>query len=573
MPVLVLMMTVGGLIEGAGVGVFVPLLSVGSVGEGQGHVISRVAEGVLEFFGSEPTLNALLVLILAIFLLKGLVSLAQSAVTAHIMATLTYDIRTGLVTLLESTAYRNFVGLNTGFLNNAVTVESLRAVACFGHYANTLVALIYSVAYGLLALVVDPRGALLVTVLGVAGASAIGVLHRISHEYSVLTSAANARLQSLFIETIQAFKYLRATNSFPVLITKVNTQVRRLATYVFRLSLVTGGLKSVGEPVGVVILVTVLFVNVSVLGRPLVDVLVLAFVFFRLMGKLMAVQANWQKFSATLGSLEAVEEASNLIGREPDPDGTVKLDGFSDRIELRDVGFHYGDRQVLCEVNIELRKNSTVAIVGKTGAGKSTVVNLLLGLLPPTSGEILFDGTEYGAIELASLRRLFGYVTQEDVIFSDTIANNVSLWACDDGDGECLERVARAVREVHADDFVADTPDGLQTVLGDRGSTLSGGQRQQLQIARELFKDPEILVFDEATSSLDAKSEWAIQQSLDEWKGRRTLVIVTHRLSVVRGCDYVYVMDEGRVVEQGRFEELHAKDESKFAELARLQGL
>lgn len=573
LPALVLLMALGGLTEGAGVGLFVPLFSVGNVAEGQEHVITRFVERVLSIFGSDPTLNALLVLMVGVFLLKGLVSLGQSVVHAHIMATLTYDFRRKLVALLERTTYENFLRLNTGFLTNAITAESRRVVACFGNYANTLVALIHSAAYGALAFVVDPRGALVVALLGLALAGVLGSLHRISRKYSVLTSTANATLQGLLIESLQAFKYLRATNRFPVLIAKVDAQIRGLASYMFKLSLVTGTLKSVGEPLGVLILVTMIYVNVSVAGQPLADVLVLALVFFRLVAKLMAVQFNWQKFSATVGALEAVEEASRQIGRELEVDGPTNFQAFSDRIQLRNVGFSYRDRQILHNVNLEIRKNSTVAIVGKTGAGKTTVVNLLLGLVRPSSGEVLVDGVDYSTLNLASLRQLFGYVTQEDMIFSDTIANNVSLWACADKDGECLEKVAKAIRDVHAEDFVQATEKGLQTMVGDRGTTLSGGQRQQLQMARELFANPQILVLDEATSSLDAKSDRAIQDSLKEWKGRRTIVIVTHRLSGVRECDYIYVLDDGRVVEHGTFDDLYAQGESEFAELARLQGL
>jgi subfamily B ATP-binding cassette protein MsbA len=573
LPVLVLFMSLGGFTEGAGVGLFVPLFSIGSVAEGQEHVITRIVERLLSIFGSDPTLNALLVLMLIVFLLKGFVSLGQSLVNAHIMSTLTYDFRRKLVGLLERTTYENFLRLNTGFLTNTITTESQRLVACFGHYTNTLVALIYSAAYGTLAFVVDPRGASVVALLGIALAGMIGVIHRISRKYSIMTSTANASLQGLLIETLQAFKYLRATNSFTVLSAKVDRQIRGLADYTFKLSLVTGILKSVGEPLGVFILVAMIYVNVSVAGQPLADFLVLALVFFRLVAKLMAVQTSWQKFSSTVGALEAVEKASQQIGRDLEVDGPNNLETFSERIQFRNVGFSYGDREILRDLNIDIRKNSTVAIVGKTGAGKTTVVNLLLGLVRPSSGQILVDGLDYSTLELASLRKLFGYVTQEDVIFSDTIAANVSLWACDDPDRECLNKVENAVRDVHAEDFVLATESGLQTMIGDRGTTLSGGQRQQLQMARELFQDPQILVMDEATSSLDAKSDRSVQDSLKEWKGRRTTVIVTHRLSCVRECDYIYVIDDGRVVEHGTFTDLYAQSESKFAELARLQGL
>jgi len=196
-----------------------------------------------------------------------------------------------------------------------------------------------------------------------------------------------------------------------------------------------------------------------------------------------------------------------------------------------------------------------------------------MGVEPPASGKILFDGISYHGLNKASLRKLLGYVTQESVLFNDSIANNISFWSCSDADPECLWKVTAAARAVHCDEFIEKTDHGYLTLLGDWGSTISGGQRQQICIARELFKEPEILILDEAMSALDAHSESLIQKSLAELQGSRTIIIITHRLATVKACDYVYVLDEGRIVEEGTYQYLSQKGDSRFFELARLQSL
>jgi subfamily B ATP-binding cassette protein MsbA len=173
-----------------------------------------------------------------------------------------------------------------------------------------------------------------------------------------------------------------------------------------------------------------------------------------------------------------------------------------------------------------------------------------------------------------SWRSQVGYVSQETVVFDDTVANNISLW---DGeyanDSELRRRIQEAARKAHAHHFIEDLPDGYETVVGDRGVRLSGGQRQRLFVARELFKHPNLLLLDEATSALDTESERYIQQSIDDLQGEVTVVIIAHRLSTIKNVDYVYVLDEGRVIEQGSYDELRGHEASRFREMVEMQSL
>ena len=200
-------------------------------------------------------------------------------------------------------------------------------------------------------------------------------------------------------------------------------------------------------------------------------------------------------------------------------------------------------------------------------------MDLITGLLNPQSGKIEIDGMDYESLNKESLRRLFGYITQEPVIFNDTIFNNITLWSGDDTDNECLKRVEKSCQIANCSDFINGTDHGYNTIVGDRGIKLSGGQNQRLAIAREIYRETQITIFDEATSSLDTKSENLIQGSIDNLIGRQTIIIIAHRLSTIRNCNYIYVLDKGRIVQEGTWNGLITDSNSLFVRMCKLQGI
>jgi subfamily B ATP-binding cassette protein MsbA len=215
-----------------------------------------------------------------------------------------------------------------------------------------------------------------------------------------------------------------------------------------------------------------------------------------------------------------------------------------------------------------------IAFVGESGAGKSTLIDTLTLLLKPKSGNVYIDGIDSTEIEKCSWRSQIGYVSQETVVFDDTVANNICLWKGDyQTDENVKKRVHEAAKRAYADEFIKNLGNGYHTVVGDRGVRLSGGQRQRLFIARELFKNPNLLILDEATSSLDTESERYIQKSIDELKGSITVVIIAHRLSTIKNSDLIYVLEKGSIIESGTYDELSLDRESRFAQMVAIQSL
>jgi subfamily B ATP-binding cassette protein MsbA len=242
------------------------------------------------------------------------------------------------------------------------------------------------------------------------------------------------------------------------------------------------------------------------------------------------------------------------------------LPEFHDKIELRNVSFHYGDVPVLFDLNLTVKKGQTVALVGPSGGGKSTIADLLPRFYDPSAGQVLIDGHDVRNCTLYSVRAQMGIVTQESILFNDTIYNNIKF------NTEATEaEVIEAAKTANAHDFIIASPDGYQTTIGDRGGRLSGGQRQRLSIARAILRNPPILILDEATSALDTESEKLVQEALTRLMASRTSLVIAHRLSTVRYADEIIVLQHGRIVERGTHDELLLREGGLYQRLSQLQ--
>jgi subfamily B ATP-binding cassette protein MsbA len=260
-------------------------------------------------------------------------------------------------------------------------------------------------------------------------------------------------------------------------------------------------------------------------------------------------------------STSSVERVFEILDTPPaivDRPGAKALDQFSKSIEFRSVSFRYSDaiEPVLRDIMLSIRKGEVVAFVGMSGAGKSTLMDLLPRFHDVTEGRILVDGSDIRDVTVESLRAQIGIVTQETFLFNDTIHYNVAYGKPGAADAE----VRRAAGLAHCHDFIAALPQGYEAQIGERGVKLSGGQRQRIAIARAFLKDPPVLILDEATSDLDAESEFMVQQALADLMKGRTVLVIAHRLSTVRNADRIVVIDNGEIAEVGRHEELIARD-------------
>jgi subfamily B ATP-binding cassette protein MsbA len=263
--------------------------------------------------------------------------------------------------------------------------------------------------------------------------------------------------------------------------------------------------------------------------------------------------SNMQKGSAAIDRIEEILMApvtvdDNLNGK--------KLQAFNSSIEFKNVGFMYDDAVILKNINLKIEKGKTVALVGSSGAGKSTLADLVPRFHDVSSGELLIDGVNIKDYSLHSLRNLMSIVTQEPILFNDTIANNIALGMSDPKPDE----IEAAAKIANAHNFIVQKEEGYHTNIGDRGGKLSGGERQRMTIARAVLKNPPILILDEATSSLDTESERLVQDAINNLMNNRTSLVIAHRLSTIRHADEIIVLQQGEIVERGTHDSLIAQN-------------
>jgi len=258
---------------------------------------------------------------------------------------------------------------------------------------------------------------------------------------------------------------------------------------------------------------------------------------------------NIQKGAASEERISVIMKAENIITEKPD---AKPIADFTNEIEYRDVSFKYEKEEVLQNINFKVEKGKAIALVGHSGGGKSTLADLLPRFYDPTKGEVLVDGTNLRDYKIKDLRGLMGIVTQESILFNDTVFNNIAFGMT----GAKKEDVEKAAQIANAHEFIVQMEKGYESNIGDMGTKLSGGQRQRLSIARAIMKNPPILILDEATSSLDTESERLVQEALNNLMKNRTSIVIAHRLSTIQSADEIVVVQEGAIVERGSHNEL-----------------
>jgi len=343
--------------------------------------------------------------------------------------------------------------------------------------------------------------------------------------------------------------------------------VNRLYTSVMRWCRWDRGLGPILDSMSFLVLPGLFIVGKVYFHHSLGELISLMYAFQRL----YAPVRNLAKMNNELRTLQgATERVFGILRTTPsirDAEGAIDLPRHHRSIEFKDVSFSYdGGVPVLQGVSFSIKAGEMVAFVGSTGAGKSTLLELIPRFYDVTGGALSIDGTDVRRVTLGSLRRQISTVSQEVLLFHDTIANNIRYARPDAGS----EAVMQAAKAAHAHDFILMQPKGYDSVVGDRGTLLSGGQRQRIAIARAILADPSILILDEAASALDAESEQLVEASIDAQRGGRTILVAAHRLSTIRKADYIYVLEGGRIVESGGHEELIALN-GRFRQLHDIQ--
>lgn len=298
-----------------------------------------------------------------------------------------------------------------------------------------------------------------------------------------------------------------------------------------------------------ILAISVLYISISVLNMPLALLLIFLFILIRLTDPLRSLNSQRHLITGELASLEKIDEIlTELKHSITIENGDLLFTQFADRIILDGIDFSYiPDNPVITNVSFEVKKNEMVALIGASGSGKSTMADLIIRLMDPAKGEIRVDGINIKKFDLSSYHRKIGIVSQESYIFRDSIANNIYYGS----DFISTEKMIESAKLANAHDFILKLPEGYETLVGEKGVTLSGGEKQRISLARALYKDPEILILDEATSALDSESEKVILDAIGKIKNKYTIIAIAHRLSTIENADRIIAIEKGKIMESG----------------------
>lgn len=532
--------------------------------------------GFLDYLGLSDSIATVLVVIAVSFILKGVLTFGALAYNANLTGQLLRELKSDLFTHYSQMQYGHYVSKDTGYFINVINEQVSRSMQSFASFTQLGAHIVNTAIYLMLAFLVAWRFGLMAVCAGIILLLIFRRLSAYVLSLSRLTAKENGHLSKLLIQTLQAFKYLTSTHQTPTLEKNVMTSIGNLTDYQVRSGISAGLTQSVREPIAVTLIMSILMLQIFFLGQSIEPILVSIVLFHRGLNSILAIQGARQTMLEYVGSMELVYEEIRMQYQYKEKDGPIKVASLTQGIVFDNVYFGYNSKHndIIQGISLKIPAKTSIALVGGSGAGKSTLVDLLTLMIRPRQGVVLIDSVPSKDIELESWRRQIGYVSQETIIFDDSIFNNICMGLESQDKGKNLsDRIKKAAQQANISDYIESLSDGYQTLVGDRGIRLSGGQRQRLFIARELFREPKLLILDEATSALDSESERSIQESIDKLNGTMTVVIIAHRLSTIRNVDRIYVLDSGRLIEQGTYQQLRNKKGSKFSSLIAMQEL
>lgn len=560
-------------LDGLGLSMFLPLLqTVENKGQANSEALgnlSFIVDGI-KAMGIELTTGFVLLFMLIFFLFKGIASYFSSAYLVTLLQSFIKSIRLKLLNALNKMSFKSFILADAGRIQNTMSGEVDSVARAYSSYFGAFEQGIMVLIYISFAFFVDSQFAILVTIGGVIISISYKIIYNRTKKASKELTSSNNSYQGLIIQHITNFKYLKATGRIHTYAEKLINRINQIEFSRKRIGILGSIGLAAREPLLVAVIAGVIIIQINLFGGAMSTILVSLLFFYRALTALIHTQEHWNSFMGNSGSLENMQDFIKEIESKKEEKGTLQFTKFENSLQLNQVDFSYGKTQILKNITLHIPKYQSVALVGESGSGKTTLINLITGLLPEDNGEILVDGLAIKNLDRDTYQNRIGYITQDPVIFNDNIYNNVTFWA--EQTTENLARFERTIEQASLSNFLHTLPEGKETELGNNGINLSGGQKQRISIARELYKDIDILIMDEATSALDSETELVIRQSIEALQGQYTILIVAHRLSTIRNVDRIIYLNNGLIELEGSFNELTEKH-PKFKKMVSLQEI
>ncbi|MBI3797363.1 MAG: ABC transporter ATP-binding protein [Deltaproteobacteria bacterium] len=537
--------------EGIGLSSLLPLLSLTAQAATDGNAnpdslagkggLAQAVSHVLVGVGLQPSIGLLLLIIVAGMTLKaGFILLAQKQI-GYTVAQVATDLRLALIRALLTARWEYYIRQPVGSLANAFATEASRAAQAYLYGATILTLLVEALLYTSLALTVSWQATLAAIGIGALIAYALNRLVRMSRRAGARQTRLLKAVLAQLTDVLYAVKPLKAMAREALIGPLLEGETQRLNRAFQREILSKETLRALQEPLVVAALAGGLYIALIRWALPLHSLILLAVLFGNLLNSLNRVQKQYQQlvsYESTFWSIRATIEHSE---REHEIIHGKKRPRLKSAIRLDQVTFSYGDQAVLHEVSLTLRVGQVTALIGPSGAGKTSVADLLVGLVRPQVGEVWIDNLPLSAVDLQGWRQMVGYVPQETFLLHESVLVNVTL-----GDPDLtIADVESALQAAGAWEFVAVLPEGLHTPVGERGARFSGGQRQRIAIARALVHKPQFLILDEATASLDPVTEAAVCATIQQLRGDMTILAISHQPALLQVADTVYHLEGG----------------------------
>lgn len=561
------------LMDGFGLTMFVPLLQIADNSQSnlsENNSLINLVESVFRLFSVELTVFSVLVLIVLLFISKAFFSYFAQAFQSETIQNFSRTLRKKLINGLAQLSYGEFVSTNIGRIQNTLIGETQQVANASSQYVETIKNGMIVAVYLGFAFSLDWKFSILVCVGGVLSNLIYQSYYKHTKSISREITAKNHDYSGLIIEFINHFKYLKATSRNTKFENRIVNEVDSVTNNYIQLGKLNAKLTSMREPIMLAIVCVVIGVQVYVFQSSLTSILIILVMFYRAMGYVMSLQVTRNNYLSNIGAFENVLDFENYLKTNKDKNkGEEKISNI-DSIELKDVTLSYGNFKILNGIDLTIEKNQSIAFVGESGSGKTTLVNLICGLLSKSSGDMKVNDISFTDLDIQLYQSKVGYISQEPTVFEGTIYDNVTFWSSKSIENE--DKFKKVAQMCSLDTFIDVLPNKENQLLGNNGLNISGGQKQRISIARELFRDVEILIMDEATSALDAETESQIKESIESLQGQVTIISIAHRLATIKNADQIYLLDQGKILEHGNFETLKLKS-PYFTKLAELQGL
>lgn len=537
---MLLSLVVAGLVESVSLTTMLPLMSV-MLGDNAHSAFGERIISAMAWFGMEPTIVVLLTIIVVGMALSSLLILIANRQVGYTVAHVATDLRVDLINATLGSRWEYYLRQPGGALANAVATEAYRASTAYEHAANMVALSIQAVAYGVIALVVSWQAAVVCLLVGLGILLALRGLVKTSRRAGRSQTSLMRDLLVSLSDTLGSVKPLKAMAREDIADTLLRHQATELNAAMEKEVTSRETLRALQEPLLAILAAAGLYAGLVLWHLPLSSVMVLIFMVVRVLGLMHKAQQRYHRMAAQESAFWALREAVDKATAEAEPKGGNVQPTLGQSIEFENVSFKYDGRTVLDDATFGFKVGTMTTLVGPSGAGKTTILDLLCALLSPQTGHIRVDGVSLVDIDRRKWRRMIGYVTQETLLLHDSIQANVTL-------GEpalTAQDAERALRQAGAWEFVEKLPDGMNSVVGERGGKLSGGQRQRIVIARALAHHPRLLILDEATSALDPEAEREICDSLKALTPEITIIAVSHRPRLIEIADEVVQVKDG----------------------------